>query len=366
MDAYPARRAHTRILYENRDITEDISKDLISLTWCDKASKEADELTIKLHNTHGKWSGDWQPAKGAKLTATIIPENWNGEEGRTELPCGTFEIDETTLSGPPSVVEIKAVSVPITSKARGQARTRAWDNVRLSQIAGDIAGQAGLSLLFDLPNDPLYQREDQLEETDLAFLQGLAEEAGAALKVSHDRLILFDEKEYEKKSSVVTLDVTDLTRWQLKNKSSKVYASCKVKYHDQETDTDIEHEEEADLSDLSGEDRNGRTLSLNWRCKSLAEAQEKAKNMLHDANKHEVSGSIDLPGDIRLVSGINVTLTGLGRYSGKFVLDSVTHRVDKGYTTSAAIRRGSKKNQDDATNYVSWKQFDHLGKDYNK
>lgn len=368
MDGYPARRASARVVYNNKDITEDISKDLISLTWTDKSSKEADELTIKLHNAHGLWCGDWQPAKGATLTAQITISNWDGESGTEDLPCGTFEIDETTLSGPPSEVDIKAVSVPITSKARGEARTRAWENVRLQRIAGDIAAKAGLSLEWDLLKDPLYQREDQLEETDLGFLQGLAEEAGASLKVSHGKLILFDEKEYEKKPSVLTLHVSDLTRWNLKNKSAHVYGKGKVKYHDPENNEDLEFETDADLADLSGEDRNARTLAVNWRCKDLAEAEEKAENLLHDANKHEISGTIDIPGNLRIVAGINVELTGLGRYSGKYVIETATHSIDGkgGYTTSAQIRRGAKKNQNDSTKYVSWEQFDQLGKDYGK
>jgi phage protein D len=348
-----------KIFYNSRDISEDISNDLISLNWTDKASKESDDLAIKLHNAHGLWCGDWQPAKGATLTASICVENWNGNEGMTELPCGIFEIDETALSGPPSVVDIKAISVPVTSKIRGQARTHAWDNVRLSEIAGDIAKQAGLSLVFDLTKDPIYQREDQLEETDLSFLLGLAEEAGASLKVSHGRLILFDEKEYEKKPSAVTLNVTDLVQWQLQNKSSGVYGSCRVKYHDPEMDEDIEYEEEADLADLNDEDRNERVLSLNWRCKDLAEAEEKARNMLHDANKYEVSGSITLPGNMQVVAGINIELTGLGRYSGKYVVESSTHAVSRGYITTAEIRRGGKKNQKSSNG--DWDEFDLLG-----
>jgi phage protein D len=366
MNSYPARRARARLLYNNKDITEDISRDLVSFTWTDKSSKEADDISIKLQNTHGKWSGDWQPAKGAKLMSTIQIENWNGNDGTAELPCGTFEIDETALSWPPAVVDIKAVSVPVTSKARGQAHTRVWNNVELSLIASDIAKRAGLSLMFDLPNDPHYQEEKQIEETDLSFLQGLAEEAGASLKVSHDKLILFDEAEYEKKPSVLTLALTDLISCSLKNKSSGIYKNCKVKYHDPETDEDIEGEADADPADLSGEDANDRTMEVNCRCKSIAEAEDMAKNLLHDANKHEVEGTITMPGDIRIVAGINVALAGLGRYDGKYAVDSVTHTVTKGYTVSANIRRGGKKSQGSSVDYIDWETLGHLGKDYVK
>lgn len=346
-DSYKMRRARIILKYNNKDISEDIAKNLLNFKWTDNSSKKADSLDIDLENTAGLWHGAWLPAKGATLTASIVQENWDGGKGTQTLPCGTFQIDETTVSAPPSKAQIKAVSVPIKTKARGQKKTHGWNDVRLSQIAGDIANDAGLSLMFDLPDDPHYQSEDQMEETDLAFLQGLCDDAGASLKVSHDKLIIFSEEEYEKKSSVLTLEPENLTHWNLKNKSADVYKSCKVSYHDPETDKDISHEEEADLADLSGEDENGRTLNLNRRCKSLAEAQKLAKNSLRNANKYEVSGTLDAAGDLRVVAGVNIELSGFGAYDGKYAVETVTHTIDGkgGHTMSISIRRGGKKVQ---------------------
>ena len=172
-DSYKMRRARIILKYNNKDISEDIAKNLLSFKWTDNASGKADSLDIDLENTAGLWNGPWLPAKGATLAASIVQENWNGESGTQTLPCGTFQIDETTVSAPPSKAQIKAVSVPIKTTARGQAKTHGWDDAHLSQIAGDIASDAGLTLLFDLPDDPYYQAEDQSEETDLAFLLGV-------------------------------------------------------------------------------------------------------------------------------------------------------------------------------------------------
>ncbi|MBQ9564308.1 MAG: hypothetical protein IJU98_01860 [Synergistaceae bacterium] len=346
-DSYKMRRTRIILKYNNKDISEDIAKNLLSFKWTDNSSRKADSLDIDLENTAGLWNGAWLPAKGATLTASIVHENWDGGSGIQTLPCGTFQIDETTVSGPPSKAQIKAVSVPIKTKARGQAKTHGWNDVHLSQIAGDIASDAGLSLMFDLQDDPHYQSEDQMEETDLAFLQGLCDDAGASLKVSHDRLVIFSEEEYEKKSSVLTFEPGNLTKWNMKNKSADVYKSCKVSYHDPETDTDIDYEEDADLADLSGEDDNGRTLTLNRRVKSRAEAQTLAKNSLRNANKYEVSGTLDAPGNLRVVAGVNIELSGFGAYDGKYAVETVTHTINgKGYhTMSISIRRGGNKAQ---------------------
>jgi len=93
-------------------------------------------------------------------------------------------------------------------------------------------------------------------------------------------------------------------------------------------------------------------------------------NTLHDANKYEVSGKLDAPGDPRVVAGVNIEVTGLGRYSGKYAVDSVIHTVDGrgGHVMSLDIRRGGKgsKGRGDSANYVSWSQFDYLGRDYSR
>ena len=96
--AIRARRARLRLLYEGKDISEDISKDLISATWTDKSAKEVDDLSITLHNKHGRWYGEWLPSKGAKLSAWIVVENWAHASDGYALPCGTFEIDEIEIS----------------------------------------------------------------------------------------------------------------------------------------------------------------------------------------------------------------------------------------------------------------------------
>ena len=73
---------------------------------------------------------------------------------------------------------------------------------------------------------------------------------------------------------------------------------------------------------------------------------------------------------IIIAAGVNIELTGLGRYSGKYAVETVTHTVDHrgGHVMSLDIRRGGKgaKGKGDAANYVSWSQFDNLGKDFSK
>jgi phage protein D len=336
-----ARRSRLRLLYDGTDISEDISADLDTATWTDKSDDEADDLSVSLNNAHGKWSDGWLPAKGARLTASIEVVNWDGEGGNATLPCGTFEIDQIDVTGGDgSKVTIKGVSAPITSKVRGNVKTKAWQDMTLSLIAAEMAKNAGLELYFELDDDPVYLREDQMEETDLNFLQGLCSEAGASLKVSHDRIVIFSQEKREKADAVLTITPRMITSWSFASKASQTYGSARVEYHDPETDEDFEGEYAGDLADLSGEDKNARTLVLNKRVKSDAEAGELAKNSFRDSNKHEVTGSFSSIGDVRLVAGVNVHMSGFGKFDGKYVIETATHSLgSSAYTASVQIRR---------------------------
>jgi phage protein D len=336
-----ARRAKLILLYNGADISEDISADLDTATWTDKSSGEADEINVNLHNTHGKWSNEWLPSKGAKLTASIEVQNWDGEGDAAILPCGAFEIDQINVSGGDgsSKVTIKGLSAPVTSKVRGNKKTKAWNDMKLSLIAAEIARNAGLALYLELENDPVYQREDQVEETDLGFLQGLCSDAGANLKVSHDKIVIFDQGKREAEEAVLAFTPEMVATWSFSSKSNKVYKTAKVEYHDPETDEDFSFDFDGDLANLSGADENDRVLVLNKRVKSQAEAETLAKNSLRENNKSEVTGSFSCVGDIRLVAGVNVQMQGFGKFDGKYVIDTAAHSIGNKYGASVQIRR---------------------------
>ena len=60
------RKASITVSYNGTDITADISADLISFTYIDKASSESDELEIVMHDREGKWMGVFYPKMTSK------------------------------------------------------------------------------------------------------------------------------------------------------------------------------------------------------------------------------------------------------------------------------------------------------------
>ena len=56
-----SRRSYIRVEYDGKDITAAITKTVISLQYVDKASNEADELTLNCHDRENNWIGNWYP-----------------------------------------------------------------------------------------------------------------------------------------------------------------------------------------------------------------------------------------------------------------------------------------------------------------
>jgi phage protein D len=354
-------------LYNGVDISEDISPDLDTASWTDKSDKESDEISVSLHNTHGKWSNEWLPAKGSKLVASIETLNWDGDGHSETLPCGTFEIDQIDVTGGDgSKATIKGISAPITSKVRGNRKTKAWQDMTLSLIAAEMAKNAGLELYFELDDDPAYQREDQMEETDLNFLQGLCVDAGASLKVSHDKIVIFSQAKREADDAALRITPGMISGWSFSSKASRTYKAAKVEYHDPETDEDFEYEYEGEPANLSGEDKNDRVLVLNKRVKNQAEAEKLAENSLRDSNKHEVTCSFNCIGDVRLVAGVNVEMSGFGKFDGKYAIETATHSLgSSAYTVSVQLRRalGAEGKKKMSAAAAGWDDMSAYGED---
>lgn len=337
MDGQSARRAELLLIYEGADISQDIAPFLISFSYTDNASDKADDLSVTLEDREGKWRDLWFPSKGAIIKATIVSHDWDGPDKMESLPCGTFEIDQIECSGPPTQVSIKGVSTLVSKPMRQERRTKTWENVKLSVIAMDVAQRSGLELFWDSPNDPLYERRDQTEQSDLAFLMGLCRTYGIGIKVTDTQLVCYDEELYEAQSPVGTLSFNDkhLKSYRFQTKTQDTYKGAHLQYHDPVKDEEIEVYEDGDA------EGTGRILELNQKADSIDDAQKIAGKKLRECNKREITGSITLVGDMRFLGGNNVMVSGWGRFDGKYVIEKATHVIGGGgYTTTLDLRMG--------------------------
>lgn len=334
---YYARRAQLKLKYEKTDISADLAPHLVGFSYTDHASGKADDLQITLDDREGLWRGAWFPDKGAMLTASLIVKNWDKLEEEQELPLGTFEIDEIECSGAPYTVTIKAVSVPESTSLRGQDKTRAWEKTTLKTIAADISGGAGLSLLYESAEDPKYDRREQTEQSDLSFLQKLCNDAGLSLKVTAGQIVIFDDSKYETMDPVMTItrNESNILKFSATSSLRDTYSACRVKYHNARKKQDVDY-----TFTPPNKPATGKTLVINEKVASIAEAETLAKKKLREKNKEEVKVSMTLPGSILLVGGVTVKISGWGKFDGKYFTEQGNHDAGgSGYTTKVDLRR---------------------------
>lgn len=333
-----ARRAILAVTYNGKTITKDIAEYLLEFIYNDASSGTLDDIQIHLADRDLKWQNSWSPAEGDSIKAEIQTVNW-AKDGETKaLPLGTFEVDSVEVAGPPDTVMIKALSLPAGSSARGEKRSKDWEKVTLKTIAADIAKRAKLKLIYEASGNPSYDRLEQSDQSDLAFLNEQAKQEGVAVKIASGSLVLFDEAEYEKKPAVATIErgkdnvISYRFSW---GTAYTAYRACEVSYKPPKAKSTIKY-----TYTPPGAPKTGPVLKVKQQVSSQAEAQRLARNNLREKNKEAGKASLTLVGDIRMAAGLTIDVVGWGRFDGKYIIDNCRHQIDGGgYTTTMEIRR---------------------------
>ena len=342
---YLARKARASIKYKSEDVTSYIDPYLKNLSYTDNLSGQADDLQITLEDRGHLWQESWMPKRGTTLEAGIITENWPQLQNVSmETPLGVFEVDELESSGPPSEVTIKAVSVPFNTNLRGVMHTKSWEKANLKAIANDIASGAEMELFWDTEENPVIDRAEQTEQSDLSFLLSICESHGLALKVTGTKIVIFDEMKYEAAEPILTMVmpgsgqlpengivITGIKSYRLNCKIRDVYADCTVSYQHSKTKRKI-------TGSFKIEGKEGRTLFVNEQVESIAEAERLAKKRLREKNKEETTASFTLIGCTLLTVGSVIALLGFGEFDGKYLITRAVHTLNP-FTTSIEVRR---------------------------
>ena len=348
-----SRRAWAEIFYTRKsggffDITEDVSKYFLSLDYTDNLSDTADDINLTLEDIDRLWIGSYMPQMGDYLSAVIHTYAWSGlNDGEKVLDIGKFEIDNLSGEEIPTTVQIKAVSILSDNKTLREAKkSRSWDNINLKKIASDVASTNGLELFWDVDDDPEIDHVEQSDESDLELLQRLCKDAGHALKVTAEKIIIFDEYKYEMKSPSFTFAypgdsaggsiIDEIEKFTFDIKTRDVYSSCEVKYQEGKGKRVIEGSF-TPPGDIFAS--NGKVLSVKESVKDEAEAVRLAKKRLRDKNKDAVKVSLTTPGNLNIAAGLTANLSGFGKLDGKYIITKAAHKLADSYTTSVDLRR---------------------------
>lgn len=313
------------LIYQGVDISSEIDPMTLSVTYTDNGHGEADEIDVTVQDRDGRWQGAWKPEPGDTMELTIF-DAYGGV-----LPCGTFEMDEpeTTGSRDGDRMTIRGLAAPITKALRTE-KTVAYDDKTLSAIVGEVLGRNGLSQEGRI-DDLFFERVTQRRERDLEFLRRLAEDTGHYFTVKNDRAVFTSHGSVDGRGPVMSVFRGDrmLIDYTLRHQTHETYAKAKVSYLDQNTKETTRHAE------TDPKVRTGDELKIaGERVESKAHARALAKSRLHFKNRHAVEGSITMIGNVRLISGNAIRLTGFGQYSGKVLVERSSHALTRDSYTS--------------------------------
>ena len=350
-----SRRAWLTVKYtpagggEEKDISEDISKFLVSFSYTDNLSGTADDINLTLEDRAQLWQASWFPeGEGNMLDITVHTFNRiTVNDGEDTFRAGKFEIDEIEVTGFPSTVQIKGVSVVGEGSLRGTRKNRTWEKISVWKCANDIAWENKLGLLWDCEENPNLDHVEQADESDLQFLEKICRDNGFSLKVTPEQIIIFDDAVYEKQPAVITVfrpgsvakdEKTMWLRWitgyNFRFKTRDTYWKCQVK-HQKGKDKKVIEGEFADPGKTEG-----RILYVREQVENKAEAERIAKKKLREANRERITGQFSTVGNFNFAAGQVLEMKHFGTFDGNYLVTKVNHEIRPAeYKTSVDIRR---------------------------
>lgn len=318
------------ITWSGREASTALGPYLVSLTYTDAAHGESDELTLTLEDREGGFMNDWYVTKGDVISARI------GYVGEAMVDCGLFEVEEVGFDGPPSIVNIRALAAGVSKTLRTE-RSKAYEGKTLRQIAQEIAGRHGFTVVGEVADVEL-KRATQNQEKDLSFLKRLAEQHGHLFSVKGDQLVFARSGSLTSRAPSSVFNETNRVRWSFRDKGVQTYKAAHVAYHDPATKRVNEHTQREDAPDGVAD-----TLKITTRAESKGHAALMSKSALDAANDSRFEGTLTMEGDPLAMSGNTVAVAGFGKLDGTWFIDKSTHTITRGegYSTSLEVKRGA-------------------------
>lgn len=199
-----------KVFYNKKEITDSISVN--SCIHDMYACSTADTLTLTLNDIKRLWDG-WEPQKedeisvvyglaktGAMFINSVVPEN--------------------------GLMTIRASSIPPTAKNK---HNKSWENVKLLQLAKEIANRNNLGLKSYGVTDRLYSYVRQENLSDFEFLQKRCELESLAFVVYDKTLVLYSEEYLEQQTPAKTIQIESDTDFTYTDNGQKGYGKINVR-----------------------------------------------------------------------------------------------------------------------------------------
>lgn len=147
---------------------------------------------------------------------------------------------------------------------------------------------------------------------------------GLAMKVYAQKIVVYDREAYKKKGAAAVLSPSNMKSWSWQQDQAGTYTGGEFTYTSPATEKEIK----------VTVGKGSRILKQSGKADSKADAERKIKAAVAKANHGKAKLSATIVGNASLVASQCVQVVGLGKLSGKYYIDTITHNVSGsgGYT----------------------------------
>lgn len=314
-----------KIIADKKDVTALIAQRLISINITDETGLISDTCEILLDNRDNVLE---IPARGANLEISL------GYEDTPLTKIGNYIVDDVEVSSPPSQMRItgKASNSQIKdlSKKIKAPKSKSWHGYTLVGIITAIANNNGFKAAIDEYFKQIYiSHLDQTDESDISFLNSLAKDYGAFVKLSLGRLLFFRRgtsvSESGKELPVIKLSENQLSDWKLRVSDLEKYGKVIAKWHNFATG------KEEDVFYGSGDP----AYTMRYKFVSAERALEAAKAKFAEFKRGAENLNFSAQGNASLSAENKIIITDIKYLKDKnWIISSVNHSLsDQGFIT---------------------------------
>lgn len=219
-----------KLTADGSDITNLLNNYLISLSLTDEAGSNSDKLSISLDDRENTLK---LPKTGAVLAVAF------GYEETGLIQKGSFNVDEVKLSWAPNKIDITARSANLRKELRVK-RDKSFHNKKLGEIVQFIAKRHGLTPKVDsVLGAEIIEHIDQTNESDISFLDRIADERSAVVK-AHENMLIFAREATAKSISnkplpTTNIDIKDTASGSCILNDRERYTSVKAFFYNKQT-----------------------------------------------------------------------------------------------------------------------------------
>lgn len=317
-----------KITADKKDVTALIAQRLVSINITDETGLVSDTCEILLDNRDEKLE---IPARSAVLEVSL------GYDDKPLTKMGSYIVDDVEISNPPLQMRVvgKASNTldKNLSKRIKAPKSKSWHGYSLVGIITAIANNNGFKAAIDGYFTQIYiSHLDQTDESDISFLNSLAKDYGAFVKLSLGRMIFFRKGTSisisGKELPTIKLSSKDISDWKIRISDMEKFGKVISKWHNFATG------KEEDVFSGNGDP----AYTMRYKFVSQARALEAAKAKLGEFKRGAENLNFSTLGNPSLSAENKLTFSDIKYLKNKnWIITSVNHSLsDQGFTTGVS------------------------------